>query len=553
MSNPSVGNLSSLPVPDGLRLHRGDMLVMGILSATVLVTRLAYMPVVIAHADGAEYAFALDDFDIANGHPHAPGYPLFVVLAKVLYLTIAQGDANRALVLTSTLLSAGACCALYWWGTVMFGRICGLAAAVLLCFDNNFWRLGDMWMSYTAGPLWGSLLGLACFRALQGRPRWTTIGAVFLGIGGGFRQQLLTFLGPMWLWSARRSRWRQVVAGVLIIGALTAAWICGASYFSGGYGAYKASSQSQWQEAIYPWSVFYALQQHGPGQALRVLAERISNWQRLLLGGNLHLTVLAWLLPAIYAVGRIFRPIDIMRDDRSQLLLWWLVTVTLFHWTIHMTSRCHAAIYYPALFTIAGAGISLLCRDLQVACRSVGSCESTTSRRTVRLTALTAIALIACWNIGLFMVRTGPVMQAEARGVKSVIDYIKQNYSPERTIIVQSDKRMFFYAVQYYLPGYTSYQLEQTLSPPRPSLAVPSPIKLPPQIDTVVFLNPDARVAGKSRRVDLAEGYAVRIKHLRRYQRYMHFSPAGVAFWSRPQLPPELAIYSRQSPGGSQL
>ncbi len=214
-----------------------------------------------------------------------------------------------------------------------------------------------------------------------------------------------------------------------------------------------------------------------------------------------------------------------------------------------MTSRCHAAIYYPALFIIAGAGLSLLCRDIRAVRLALTKRQASITEAAIWPTAAVLVAFIAIWNIGIFASKTGPTLQAEARGVQSVIAHIQQSYKAERTVIVQSDKRMFFYAVEYYLPEYRGYQLEQTLLPSRPSLATPSPIKLEAEVDTVVFLNPDARVAGDSERIALAEGFAVRVKRLRPHHRYMHFSPAGVAFWASPHLPGALAEYGTAPSG----
>ncbi len=89
---------------------------------------------------------------------------------------------------------------------------------------------------------------------------------------------------------------------------------------------------------------------------------------------------------------------------------------------------------------------------------------------------------------------------------------------------------MFYHAVHYHLRDYPGYLLQQTMSPPRPSLAFPSPVRLDDSIQHVVFLNPQARVGAPTQMVNLASGAAVKVIELSGKQRYMHFGPDGVWF-----------------------
>ena len=120
--------MSELPDPQAT-LRKIDWVIAAVLAVLVVATRLPYAPAMIAHSDGAEYAFALEKFDMARGYPHAPGYPLFIMCAKPIYAL--TGDASISLVAVSIGLSALACGALYLLGTALFGGWVGLAACVL--------------------------------------------------------------------------------------------------------------------------------------------------------------------------------------------------------------------------------------------------------------------------------------------------------------------------------------------------------------------------------------------------------------------------------------
>src|ERR1035437_1480644 len=102
------------PAPAG-PLRRADWWLMLAFFAACFLTRLPLWPGMVTNPDGAECAFALDHFNVAVGHPHPPGYLLYVYSAKVFY-RLGLG-ANHSLLLTSTLFSALACGLIYALGT----------------------------------------------------------------------------------------------------------------------------------------------------------------------------------------------------------------------------------------------------------------------------------------------------------------------------------------------------------------------------------------------------------------------------------------------------
>ncbi len=513
----------SIPAPQ-LKFVRRDWLVAVGLVVITVATRLPFVPPIIADSDGAEYAFALDKFDMARGYPHAPGYPYFVLCAKPIYAL--TGDANISLVAVAIGFSALACGALYLLGTALFGPWVGLAAALLLMTDSNFWHFGVAWRPPPAGVFWAVIVALCAYRIRRASPRWSSICALVIGVAGGFRQQILTFFTPMWLWFSRQVGWRRLVGGLIIIAVLTGTWIGLASHWTGGYAIYQASNQAQWREHIYNSSVFAAVS-NGPKAVVERLIHRLGVWSELLFGGHSHLSVLAWLLPLLYALGRILRPQCIYSDERPQLLLAWIAPVMAFHLLVNMDNRSYVLIYMPALCLLAALGIYLFCADLR---------ELLPDGRRWQLPVCIVVVVVLgmMLNVGVFVLRTQPEDARHTRQVESIINYIKSQYRSTEAAIVQSDARMFYHAVHYYLPEYKGYLLQQTMSPPRPSLAFPSPVRLPDSVTSVIFLNPKARVRPKPELVELPTGAALQVLHLQPEQHYMHFDQTGVWFAANP-------------------
>ena len=281
----------------GRRLIRRDWGVMAALFALCLLTRVPLWSPLITHPDGAETAWGLEKFDLAAEHPHPPGYLLFWATGKAFFLLGLSAETSLALAVT--LYAALTVALLYALGTLMFGARAGLAAAVLLLFENNFWRVSLTHISAITAAFCGVLVALAAFRAWQEpRSRWALVGAVLLGLAAGYRQDLLGFLGLLWLWCAWRSGWKQVLGGLVIVGLLTALWTALAAWATGGYGLFRSLNQLQWQEAIFPASALYAWGE-GPRAAADALIHNLGNWFGLVFGEGSHLSVLGWLVLAV--------------------------------------------------------------------------------------------------------------------------------------------------------------------------------------------------------------------------------------------------------------
>src|SRR5262249_38786634 len=68
--------------------------------------------------------------------------------------------------------------------------------------------------------------GYCCWRCWNGEKKFALWGAVVLGIGSGFRPDLIAFLFPMWLmssWVGTKS-WRTVLSGCALLSAIALVW-----------------------------------------------------------------------------------------------------------------------------------------------------------------------------------------------------------------------------------------------------------------------------------------------------------------------------------------
>jgi hypothetical protein len=225
-----------------------DGLIAALLGVVTALTRVPFVADRLWEWDSVLYARALEQgFHVgdvlAQMRPHPPGYIFYVGtagLAKLLGL-----DSDHALVAVSVLASGVAVAAVYLLCRRFAGRGLSLALAIAFAADPLVWLHGEVAMPYILLAPISAGLALA-FRDARGAGLWrVALTSLVFGALGGFRQDLLLFLFPLWLWML----W-PAVAGVRIR-ALTAFvagclfWFVPSALLSDGIVAYVTRSLGQ--------------------------------------------------------------------------------------------------------------------------------------------------------------------------------------------------------------------------------------------------------------------------------------------------------------------
>ena len=183
--------------------------------------------------DEALFALALRDYDVTLHHPHPPGFPLFIGLAKLIPL-----DAFHALQCVTFIASLFVFPAAYWLARELrMTPFASIASGVLLAFFPNVWFYGGTAFSDVPSLV---LVLAACALLLRGRESDAALiaGAVLLAIATGFRpQNLLIGFVPALL--ALRARPRTALIGACLGIAIIFASYGSAARLSGGWSAYR--------------------------------------------------------------------------------------------------------------------------------------------------------------------------------------------------------------------------------------------------------------------------------------------------------------------------
>ena len=190
------------------------------------------------------FSLALRHYDVALHHPHPPGFPLFIAVAKLLKLTgLSDFHALQGVNLVAGILLVPA--------MVFFGRelrlrfSTSLIAALLLAFFPNVWFFGETAFSDVPSVV---LVVFACALLLRGcRSDAAFIGgAAALACAGAMRpQNLVIGFAPALIAGWFRLRERRF--GTVAVGAMALVVIVGVSF---GIAAYETGGWERYDEAL---------------------------------------------------------------------------------------------------------------------------------------------------------------------------------------------------------------------------------------------------------------------------------------------------------------
>ena len=261
--------------------------------------------------DSANFALALDRYNVAFHQPQPPGYPMYVGSARALYALL--GDANAAYVWLSLVASGLAVTFLVLAGARLYGRRTALMAGVLLATSSVFWSQGVVAYPYAFLAFFSALVAWLS-RVILDRPSPLVVlgTAAVIGLAGGFRTELIPFLTPLWLYAAASRRvWTQIAAGFAAMSLAILCWYVPMVAASGGWEAYQTATTGYYAYFIQTTS--------GAGKLLLGLLENT----RALVGFLYNGLGLA-LLPMLYFIGRYFAPPRLVSDERARFVSLWL-------------------------------------------------------------------------------------------------------------------------------------------------------------------------------------------------------------------------------------
>jgi hypothetical protein len=179
----------------GISHYRGAAVL--VLAALFLAAHLASLPASLEDLDSINFAFGVQHFDVAHHHPHPPGYPLFILIAKAARL-VSASEAH-ALAVVAAVAGALSIFAL----VALFRRIdpdrcapaSALIATLLTVTAPLYWFAGSRPLSDLAGL--AAAIGVQALTLAAATPASLAIAAFLAGFATGLRSQVAWLTVPL--------------------------------------------------------------------------------------------------------------------------------------------------------------------------------------------------------------------------------------------------------------------------------------------------------------------------------------------------------------------
>jgi hypothetical protein len=458
-----------------------------LLGVATAASRIPFMTHRLWEWDSVLYARALEQgFHVsgvlAESRPHPPGY-LFYVASAALAKSLV-GDSNTALVVVAVAASGVAAASFYLLCRRFAGPNLSLLVSLAFAADPLLWLHGEVAMPYVVLAPLMTILALV-FLDARGDARRPLYASLALGALAGFRQDVLLFLAPLWLWMLVPAPWRTRFAAAIALGAACLVWFIPSAVLSDGAAAYIASTVRQFSGLA-----------GVSGNAGRSIALNLILIGWSLAWALLGVTAALAVLGLARALARIRGGGVAERDAPGMLFLsLWVLPALLFYLFVHIGEWGFVTSIVPGLYAM----FVWLVRPL--AARGPASLRRAGAAFIVANAALGAV---------LFVGGRDPVFSAASlaehdAATDAKTAYIRSHFSPEATVVIAGAEVL---VARYYLPGYAVWYGDNSTDA--------SYTRSLDRDTTLVVYEPRARprLAAAFERVDVGAGVTLEVAHI---------------------------------------
>ncbi len=223
------------------RFERRDWLISSVIFGVALALRIPLRNQFAFYWDSAQFALAVEHYDLASSLPHPPGYFLYVMFGRLVNLIVHEP--HTTLLWMSLVFGSALPATFYLLGAATFSRAAGLVTAVIGLTSPLTWFYSLIVYTYVVDACCVTLFALLCWRARQHGVTWCHLIALSLlyAVILGTRQQSGLTLSPLFLytlWGAQQQRFRKIVVAAVLSGVCVLLWFVPLAATAGGVQSY---------------------------------------------------------------------------------------------------------------------------------------------------------------------------------------------------------------------------------------------------------------------------------------------------------------------------
>jgi len=418
-----------------------DLLVLITLSVIVIISRISFMSKFLYDEDSVGYALAFTNYNIALHQPHPPGYILLIALGKAI--NVLFNDPNLSIIFINILFTILTIVFIYFLAKQMISRKFAIITALLLIFNPIFWVYGEISTSYLSAALFATLIALTSYRVLKGDSRFIYISALVLGLAGGFRQDIILFMFPLWLYCLiyKNREPKRIVLGLVILAVTALLWFIPTIILTGGYETYSAVARRLFLISFSVNSVLFGAD----------VSNNINMGFRVLYWSIVGIGIANIFILLFYIIFKIksFK-LSLFRNSTFIFFALWIIPALIFFLLVLFAKPGYILLLLPTFALIMAYVILNFSTDLNSRFNKV----STNTFIIILLSISLVSGVIQFTNPsenGLYQIR----IQSVDQNFQDISDSIKL-FKPENTVIF-SDNDVTCRKVNYYFPDFESY------------------------------------------------------------------------------------------------
>ena len=426
-------------------MKRRDIFFCIVLFIFGILSRLPFLERMQSHMDGPLYSIAVFRYSFEQSTPTAPGYPLYIGLAKLFFLVFT--DPHNAILAVSVLFSGIGAVVFYLFGKSIFTQSTGIVAACIFLSSPSIYYFGVSGYAYIVVLVMTTSIAYCVYEIVFKKKQLSFLLGLLYALSLGVRPQELMLTLPLFIFGLMYLRQKERVIAVFSFLSVFFIWFFPFIILTGGLENFLYYSSEVSRNALPNLSLTYWLH------------------KRFELASGVFLTlgvVLIFYLPFILDLVRKKQKAPLSHILKRKFILFsftWFFPSLFFNTFIRTEHAGYQFNFLSYFIVLISVYISFLIKNRQV--------------------LVIVLTIIMACNLWLFFYDRDPErlfpyrqtslhysdLQRNDEELQSKVGFIKQNYLPDTSLLFSSTP--FWSQYMYHLPEYTLYSVDGLFSADR--------------------------------------------------------------------------------------